>query len=67
VIVNLTMGMITPPVGGLLFVTSVVARVPLAKLIGELWPFMWAQVFVLVLLSLFPWISTLLPGFFGYR
>ena len=29
VIVNLTMGMITPPVGGLLFVTSVVARVPL--------------------------------------
>ncbi len=30
VIVNLTMGMITPPVGGLLFVTSVVARVPLA-------------------------------------
>ena len=29
VIVNLTMGMITPPVGGLLFVTSIVAKVPL--------------------------------------
>ena len=67
VIVNLTMGMLTPPVGGLLFVTSVVARVPLAKLIRELWPFLWAQIGVLVLLSLFPWISTFLPGIFGYR
>ncbi len=67
VIVNLTMGMITPPVGGLLFVTSVVARVPLAKMIGELWPFLWAQIGVLLLLSLFPSISTVLPALFGYR
>jgi C4-dicarboxylate transporter DctM subunit len=67
VIVNLTMGMLTPPVGGLLFVTSVVARVPLAKLIGELWPFLWAQIGVLALLTLLPSISTMLPGFFGYR
>jgi tripartite ATP-independent transporter DctM subunit len=67
VIVNLTMGMITPPVGGLLFVTSIVARVPLARLVHELWPFMWAQVGVLVLLSLFPWLSAWLPAVFGYR
>jgi C4-dicarboxylate transporter, DctM subunit len=67
VIVNLTMGMITPPVGGLLFVTSVVARVPLARLVAELWPFLWAQIAVLALLSLVPQISTLLPAAFGYR
>jgi tripartite ATP-independent transporter DctM subunit len=67
VIVNLTMGMLTPPVGGLLFVTSVVARVPLARMIGELWPFLWAQLGVLALLSLFPAISTVLPAVFGYR
>jgi C4-dicarboxylate transporter, DctM subunit len=67
VIVNLTMGMLTPPVGGLLFVTSVVARVPLARMIGELWPFLWAQLAVLMLLSLFPAISTALPALFGYR
>jgi tripartite ATP-independent transporter DctM subunit len=66
VIVNLTMGMLTPPVGGLLFVTSVVARVPLARLIGELWPFLWAQIGVLALLTLFPAISTALPKLFGY-
>jgi tripartite ATP-independent transporter DctM subunit len=67
VIVNLTMGMITPPVGGLLFVTSIVARVPLARLVGELWPFLWAQLAVLVLLSLFPVLSSGLPNLFGYR
>ena len=67
VIVNLTMGMITPPVGGLLFVTSIVARVPLARLVKELWPFLWAQLAVLALLSLFPVLSSGLPSLFGYR
>jgi C4-dicarboxylate transporter DctM subunit len=67
VIVNLTMGMLTPPVGGLLFVTSIVARVSLARLVKELWPFLWAQLAVLTLLSLFPAISAWLPNAFGYR
>lgn len=67
VIVNLTMGMITPPVGGLLFVTTIVARVPLARLVRELWPFLWAQLAVLALLSLVPGLSSWLPGVFGYR
>ena len=67
VIVNLTMGMITPPVGGLLAVTSVVARVPLARLVGELWPFLGAQLAVLALLSVVPALSTFLPALFGYR
>jgi TRAP-type C4-dicarboxylate transport system permease large subunit len=31
VIVNLTLGMITPPVGGVLFVTSVVSGVPMGQ------------------------------------
>jgi C4-dicarboxylate transporter, DctM subunit len=67
VIVNLTMGMITPPVGGLLFVTSIVARVPLARLTRELWPFLIAQLAVLILLSLVPSLSAGLPALFGYR
>jgi C4-dicarboxylate transporter DctM subunit len=67
VIVNLTMGMITPPVGGLLFVTSVVAKVPLTRMVKDLWPFMWAQVGVLALLSLVPSLCTWLPAAFGFR
>jgi tripartite ATP-independent transporter DctM subunit len=62
VIVNLTMGMITPPVGGLLFVTSVVAKVPLTRMVAEIWPFLWAQIGVLALLSLVPQVSTLSAG-----
>jgi C4-dicarboxylate transporter, DctM subunit len=62
VIVNLTMGMITPPVGGLLFVTSIVAKVPLTHMVRELWPFLWAQLAVLLLLTLVPQLSTWLPG-----
>lgn len=66
-IVNLTLGMITPPVGGLLFITSIVAKVPLSRLVRELWPFLWAQLGVLALLTLFPALSAWLPGLFGYR
>jgi tripartite ATP-independent transporter DctM subunit len=67
VIINLTMGMITPPVGGLLFVTSMVAKVPLTRMVKELWPFMWAQVAVLALLSVVPALCTWLPAAFGFR
>jgi TRAP-type C4-dicarboxylate transport system permease large subunit len=48
-------------------VTSIVARVSLARLVKELWPFLWAQLAVLALLSLFPAISAWLPNAFGYR
>jgi TRAP-type C4-dicarboxylate transport system permease large subunit len=67
VIVNLTLGMISPPGGGLLFVTAIVAKVPLARLIRELWPFFFAQLGVLALLTLVPGLSSWLPGVFGYR
>ena len=43
VIYNLMLGMITPPVGGQLFVTSSVSKVPLAALTRELKPFLWAH------------------------
>jgi tripartite ATP-independent transporter DctM subunit len=61
VIVNLTLGMITPPVGGLLFVTSVVAKVSMSDLTRELLPFMLAHLIVLTILILFPALSTWLP------
>jgi len=65
VIYNLTLGMITPPVGGLLFVTSAVTRVPLPQLSRELGPFMLAHIVVLMLITLVPAISTWLPALSG--
>ena len=66
VIVNLTLGMITPPVGGLLFVTAVATRVSTAELTRELPPFLLAHFLVLVLLTFVPAISTWLPHTLGF-
>ncbi|QBK04804.1 TRAP transporter large permease [Hylemonella gracilis] len=66
VIVNLTLGMITPPVGSLLFVTSVATRVPMNALLRELPPFLWAHLVVLVLLTFVPALSTWLPRTLGF-
>jgi tripartite ATP-independent transporter DctM subunit len=67
VIFNLTLGMITPPVGGLLFVTSNVSKVPLADLTRELTPFLWAHGVVLVLLTFVPALSNWLPHAMGFK
>ena len=66
VIVNLTLGMITPPVGGLLFVTAVATRVSMADLTRELPPFLLAHFVVLVLLTFVPELSTWLPHTLGF-
>jgi C4-dicarboxylate transporter, DctM subunit len=67
VIYNLTLGMITPPVGGLLFVTSNVSRVPLNELVRELKPFLFAHVVILGLLTFLPALSTFLPRVLGFK
>lgn len=67
VIYNLTLGMITPPVGGLLFVTSNVSKVPLTELTRELKPFLWAHGVVLVLLTFVPALSNWLPHAMGFK
>lgn len=67
VIVNLTLGMITPPVGGLLFVASVTIKVGMTALVRELPPFLIAHLAVLALLTLFPALSTWLPHALGFR
>jgi C4-dicarboxylate transporter, DctM subunit len=66
VIYNLTLGMITPPVGGLLFVTCNVAKVSLSDLTKELTPFLLAHGAVLVVLTAWPGLSTWVPRALGF-
>jgi TRAP-type C4-dicarboxylate transport system permease large subunit len=66
VIVNLTLGMITPPVGGLLFVTQVVTGESMGRIVRELWPFLAAQITILLLLTLVPSLTVWLPHALGY-
>ena len=67
VIYNLTLGMITPPVGGLLFVTCNVSKVPMSQLVRELVPFLWAHGAVLLVLTFVPALSTWLPHLWGFK
>jgi tripartite ATP-independent transporter DctM subunit len=53
-IMNNAIGLITPPVGIVLNVICGVARIPMSDLMRGLWPFLWAELIVLVLLVLFP-------------
>ena len=66
-VVNLALGMITPPVGGLLFVTSNVSKVPLSALTRELKPFLLAHAIILLLLTFVPALSTWAPRALGFN
>ncbi|SEG86156.1 TRAP transporter large permease [Marinobacterium lutimaris] len=63
---NLVIGMMTPPVGVLLFVMCGVSGVSLQTLIRSAWPFILFQYFVLALCLIFPDIVTALPKALGY-
>lgn len=53
-VLNLCIGLITPPVGTVLYVGCGVGKVTIEDLVKAMWPFLLAQIFVLVLLILFP-------------
>jgi len=60
--VNLGMGLITPPVGAVLFVGSAVAKLPIEQVVKALYPFFGALLLVLVAVTYMPWLSLWLPN-----
>lgn len=66
VIVNLTIGLITPPVGALLFVVSSTVKLRVTELIREMPPFFVAHLVVLLMLTFVPTLSTWLPRASGF-
>jgi tripartite ATP-independent transporter DctM subunit len=64
-VLNLCIGLCTPPVGTILFVGAGVAKVSVSKVIKPLLPFLGAMVFVLILITFFEDIALWLPGVFG--
>lgn len=64
-VLNLCIGLCTPPVGTILFVGSGVANVPVSKIVKPLLPFLAIMVFVLLLVVYIPEISMYLPTMFG--
>ena len=64
-VLNLCIGLCTPPVGTLLFIGSGVSGVEVSKVIKPLLPFLAVMVFVLLLVTFIPQISLFLPRLFG--
>jgi tripartite ATP-independent transporter DctM subunit len=66
VVLNLTIGMITPPVGAVLFVMTSVGRLRFELLSRAVLPLLAAELAVLLLVLLFPALSISVPAWFGY-
>ena len=62
VVVNLMIGLLTPPVGALLYVLTKISGVPFAALSREVLPFVVVMLVVLVVVALVPALVTWLPG-----
>ena len=63
---NLVIGMLTPPVGVVLFVVCGVTGVRMRELVVNVWPFIALMYAVLVLCMFFPSIVLALPRALGY-
>lgn len=63
-ILNLGIGLVTPPVGSVLFVGCAIGGIPIEKSVRSIWPFYAAMIGVLILITAFPSISLSLPGLF---
>lgn len=66
-IVNNAIGLITPPVGTVLNVVASVTKISMEDVTRGVWPFMIAQLVVLFLMVLFPWLVTGPAAFFYGR
>ncbi|MCK8779950.1 TRAP transporter large permease [Rhizobium sp. NTR19] len=62
IILSLAMGLITPPVGVVLFILMKIGNIRMTPLMRELMPFILAEIGVILLLILFPSLSTWLPN-----
>jgi tripartite ATP-independent transporter DctM subunit len=65
-VMNLCIGLCTPPVGSVLFVGAAVARTTITEVVRPLLPMYAAMVAVLVLVIVFPSLSLWLPRLFGF-
>ncbi|MEQ8584484.1 MAG: TRAP transporter large permease [Thalassobaculaceae bacterium] len=59
---NLGLGLCTPPVGACLFLGCAVGKVPIERAVRTIWPFYMAILMALVLTTFIPAISLTLPG-----
>lgn len=65
-IINLGIGLITPPVGSTLFVGCAIGKVTMEQVARQLWPFYGAMLLALAIVTFVPQLSLWLPRTFGH-
>ena len=63
--VGLLLGLITPPLGLLLFITTPIARSTLERVSVAVLPFLAAEIVVLLLITFVPKVTLWIPGMLG--
>lgn len=63
-IINLVFGLLTPPVGNVLNVACSAGRINMERIVKAVWPFLLAEVAILLLMILFPQLVTVPANFF---
>ncbi len=66
-VLNIMIGLITPPYGLLLFMMVKIAEIPLKDLVREVMPFLAAMIGALALITLVPDLVLFLPRLVGYK
>jgi C4-dicarboxylate transporter, DctM subunit len=61
-VLNLMIGLTTPPVGVCLFICANIGRISLVQITRAIWPFILTNITVLMLVSYVPFFSTWLPN-----
>jgi tripartite ATP-independent transporter DctM subunit len=67
VVVNIMIGLLTPPFGLLLFIVANMTRQPLARIVRECVPFIAASIVVLAIITFVPETILWLPRMLGYK
>ena len=66
IVLNIMIGLVTPPVGLCLYVVSSISNVSLSEITRELWPYLLALIAILLLITFVPALSLWLPNTLGY-
>ena len=67
VVVNLMIGLITPPYGLLLFIVANITRAPFSAIVKDTMPFIYALIASLAIITAFPDCILWLPRLMGYK
>lgn len=65
-VVNIMLGLITPPYGLLLFIMTRISGSPMRAIIGDVMPFLWSLIGALIVFTFVPETVLWLPRMFGY-